>query len=205
MRTNNNTPTVNPQAFLDVAYVFLDRDGVINKKLPEGQYVKSWEEFELLPDVEAAIGRLNLRGYKVIVVSNQRGVALGYCTLDDLHKIHDQLHQHLAARNAYLDAIYVCPHAPNTCECRKPAPGLFLQAFRDYPKATPQNSVLIGDSLADMQAARAVGIRGILIVGASDTRKPGFEQAIRMANATAESLEDAVRRYLHSCHDTETT
>ena len=106
-----------------IQYVFLDRDGVINRKLPEGRYVTRWEEFELLPGVAETIAGWNRLGRRVILVSNQRGVALGLMTETELQRIHDRLRAQLARDGARLDAIYYCPHHRDECECRKPRTG----------------------------------------------------------------------------------
>jgi histidinol-phosphate phosphatase family protein len=182
--------------FENIRYVFLDREGILNLKPPEGQYVTVWERFKLLPGVEPAIARLNHAGFAAIVVTNQRGVALGRMTQADLDEIHKRLCQHLANHGAHLDAIYVCPHDEEQCHCRKPDTGLFEQAFADFPDARPENSVMIGDSLSDIEAGTRVGMATIFVPGDPATRKAGSEHAVRLASATAASLTDAVDRYL---------
>src|SRR5271154_4313178 len=99
-----------------IQYVFLDRDGVINRKLAEGRYVTRWEELELLPGVAGAIAALNRSGRKVIVVTNQRGVALELMTAADVEAIHDWLRTELARESASLDGIYYCPHDRDECD-----------------------------------------------------------------------------------------
>ena len=136
----------------DISHVFLDRDGVLNRKPAQGGFVTHWEEFELLPGVDDAIATLNRSGRKVIVVTNQRGIALGLYSLPDLERMHNQLQALLGQRGAQLDAIYVCPHESGQCNCRKPLTGLFEQAFLDFPDARPQSSVMVGDSLRDIEA-----------------------------------------------------
>jgi len=88
--------------------IFLDRDGVINKKAPEGDYVKNWDEFQFLPGVKEAIRKLNEKGFLVIVVSNQRGIAKGVMTEDDLKKIHARMKEELRKERAVIDGIYYC-------------------------------------------------------------------------------------------------
>lgn len=178
-----------------VRYVFLDRDGVINRKSPEGEYIHEWEKFEILPGVEAAIAALNRSGRRVIVLTNQRGIALGLYTESDVKALHLRLQQHLAAFGAHIDAFYYCPHDDGQCECRKPKPGLFLQAFRDFPEATPANSLMIGDSISDIEAAHDLGIPAAFIKGAQKTQKPGAEEAEIKADAVAASLPDVVNGY----------
>ncbi len=173
-------------------YVFLDRDGVINRKPPEGQYVATWSAVELLPGIEAAIAALNRSGRRVIVISNQRGIALGYYTPADVDAIHAHLQEHLALHGAHIDAFYYCPHDRGECDCRKPGTGMFRQAFRDFPEASAANSVVIGDSLSDIEAGRALGMPSLFIVGDPSTQKEGAERAQRLADASAGSLPEAV-------------
>jgi D-glycero-D-manno-heptose 1,7-bisphosphate phosphatase len=182
--------------FDNIRYVFLDREGILNLKPPEGHYVESWEQFRLLPDVEQAVARLNRARLTVIVVTNQRGVALGRMTHADVDEIHEHLRQHLAHYGAHLDAIYVCPHDIGQCRCRKPDTGLFEQAFVDFPGANPKNSVMIGDSLSDIEAGIRVGMTTIFVLGDPATQKAGAERATALATVTAVSLPDAVDGYL---------
>jgi D-glycero-D-manno-heptose 1,7-bisphosphate phosphatase len=184
----------NRNEFEIVEFVFLDRDGVINRKPPRGGFVTCWEEFDLLPEVPEAIAALNRAGRKVLVVTNQRGVALGLYSLDELSKLHERMQKLLAARGAHVDGIYVCPHEAGQCECRKPQIGLFEQAFRDFPNATPANSVVIGDSLRDIEAGRKLGMRTILIgdnLNGSDTE---LQRARSLADLTLPSLAEFVRQ-----------
>src|ERR1700737_217915 len=100
---------------------FLDRDGVINRKAGEGQYVTRWEEFHFLPGAAEGISLLNRAGWRVIVVSNQRCVAKGLLTTNELEAMHRRMCDHLAAAGAKLDGIYYCPHEKDpACSCRKP-------------------------------------------------------------------------------------
>ena len=179
-----------------IRYVFLDRDGVINRKPPEGQYIGRWSDFHLLPGAESAIAALNRSGRRIIVVSNQRGVALGYYTAADVRVLHDTLQEHLAPLGAQIDAFYFCPHDKNQCECRKPRTGLFEQAFRDFPEASAANSVVIGDSLSDIEAARTLGAPAIFIQGDPTTQKPGAARAAALADAVYNSLTEAVEAAL---------
>jgi D-glycero-D-manno-heptose 1,7-bisphosphate phosphatase len=181
--------------FSHVRYVFLDRDGVINRKAPEGHYVSSWRDFHILAGGETAISRLNQSGYKVIIVTNQRGVALGVYSEQDILNLHEQLARHLTLFDAHIDAIYYCPHDENDCQCRKPGTGLFEKAFREFPDASSANSVMIGDSLSDIEAGVRLGMLTIFIQGEQQTQKPGAERAASLATAVAGSLIEAVERY----------
>ncbi len=184
--------------FSDIEYVFLDRDGVLNRNLPDGRFVTRWEEFEILPGVADALAQLNRSDRKVIVVTNQRCVALGLCSEADLLALHHRLQRQLAPQGASLDAIYYCPHDEGQCNCRKPLPGLFEQAFRDFPAANAQNSVMVGDSLRDVEAGVRLGMRTIFIDNdyEGSHRSPDTERASALASAVAQSLPDCVQRYL---------
>ena len=139
------------------AGVFLDRDGVINQKMAEGTYVTSVREFHIFPGVVNAIARLKNAGYLVFIVTNQRGIALGLYTMSELYDIHTFLLDALKAAGVSLDGIYVCPHDKDCCNCRKPKPGLLLQAKKDFPDISLRDSVMIGDSESDIQAGVAAG------------------------------------------------
>jgi len=182
--------------FPGIKYVFLDRDGVTNRKLPEGQFVRSWRDFEFLPGAESAIAALNRSGRHIIIISNQRGIALGLYTRADVETLHMKLQERMAEHDAHIDAFYYCPHDRNQCDCRKPKTGLFEQVFRDFPEASAQNSIVIGDSISDIQAARTLGLLAIFIQGDPKTQKPGAEKAAALADAVANSLIEAVEKYL---------
>lgn len=186
--------------FQNVRYVFLDRDGVINRKPPEGKYIAQWSDVEFLSGAESAIAALNRSGRRVIVVSNQRGVALGYYTWADVEALHARMQEHLARHGAHVDAFYYCPHDKGDCDCRKPGTGMFLQAFRDLasggsPGASASNSVVIGDSISDIEVARALGMPSIFIQGDPATRKDGADVAAGLADAVSASLSESVGQY----------
>jgi D-glycero-D-manno-heptose 1,7-bisphosphate phosphatase len=171
--------------------VFLDRDGVLNKKMPEGQYVTSRADFQTLPGVPDAIARLNQAGLRVIVVSNQRGIALGLYTTADVESIHSKFQQILATHGAHIDAFFFCPHDHGQCNCRKPLPGLFEQATAQFPTITAASSVMIGDSLVDIDFARCLGMTAILI-----DNKSAQESARQSADLSFPSLPEAVNALL---------
>jgi len=173
--------------------VFLDRDGVLNEKMPEGQYVRSWGEFHLLPGVPDAIAQLNRAGLRVIVVSNQRGIALKLYTAGDVEDIHRRLQELLQRHGAHIDAYYICPHEKGECNCRKPLPGLFEQAAREFADISAATSVMIGDSRADMEFGARLGMWTILIEGGQEQPAPGDEIARAMAGNRFRSLAEAVK------------
>lgn len=140
--------------------VFIDRDGTIARDVP---YCSRPEDFELLPDVVAGIKLLNEQNFKVIVVTNQSGIARGYFTEEMLAKIHDKMCTELTKYGAYVDAIYYCPHHPDdNCECRKPKPKMLLLAASDLDVDLKQ-SFVIGDSAMDIEMAMRAGCKSILI------------------------------------------
>jgi D,D-heptose 1,7-bisphosphate phosphatase len=141
--------------------IFLDRDGIINKN--RNDYVKSLNEFQILPSVPEAIRLLNKSNFKVIIISNQSAVNRGLITIEKLNKIHNFLSNYLLENNAMLDAIYFCPHKPDeSCDCRKPKPGLILKAAKEHD-INLENSIFIGDRLTDSQAAINAGVKPILM------------------------------------------
>ena len=160
--------------------------------MPEGHYVTKWEEFRLLPGAAEAIGNLNRAGVRVIVVSNQRGVALGLYAAQDVESIHAGLQRALGPNGAHVDAFYFCPHDKKACDCRKPLPGMFHQAQRDFPDIDAASSVMIGDSLSDIEFAHRLGMRAVFIDGDPTRQKPGAEKAGELADARYPSLKNAV-------------
>lgn len=150
--------------------VFLDRDGTINVKAPEGEYITAPEQVTLLPGAATAIRRLNDTGALVLVVTNQRGIALRRMTHADLSAVHARLSGLLAdAAGARLDAFLVCPHDIDECDCRKPRPGLLAEARRRFPQIDLGRSILIGDAASDAEAARRFGITSLRLgVDAAD-------------------------------------
>ncbi len=178
--------------------VFLDRDGVLNEKMPEGRYVSSLSDFHLLPGVPEAIGRLNRAGLRVVVVTNQRGIALGLYTPAHVQALHAALQDALKSHGAHIDGFYFCPHDKQQCACRKPLPGLFEQARADFPEIAANTSVMIGDSLSDIQFGNLLGMMTVLIDGASENKEPGPEQAAALADLRFPSLAEAVDHLLES-------
>lgn len=141
---------------------FLDRDGVINVKMPEGCYVTQWNQFEFLAGAIAGIKLLNDCGYKVIVVTNQRGIARKIMTEVDLEQIHHKMIESIEKSGGKIEAIYYCPHDVGQCNCRKPDIGLFLQVEAVY-RVDMIDSFMIGDSLSDIEAGKKYGIQSYLL------------------------------------------
>lgn len=143
-------------------YVLLDRDGVINQESDD--FIKSPEQWLPIEGSLEAIALLNKHGYKVVVITNQSGLARGLFDAATLEKIHAKMQRMAVEKGGKIDAIYFCPHGPDDgCNCRKPKPGL-LEAFAsDNNACLGEEVTLIGDSLRDLQAAQAVGASPILV------------------------------------------
>lgn len=146
------------------AALFLDRDGVLNAKAPEGAYVTGVDALVVLPGVPAALSALRraVPGLRIAVVTNQRGVARGRMTHDDLDAIHARLRATLAAAGGDVDRIEACAHEGG-CVCRKPGVGLFQRVLDAWPDVDPAASALVGDSASDLVAGRRVGVRTYLV------------------------------------------
>ena len=143
--------------------VFLDRDGVINENLA-GRYVEDCATFRFLPGAVEAVAALKRAGYPVVVVTNQAGIAHGRFSADALEEIHRQMADALRAGGGGVDAVLHCPHHPQAgCDCRKPQPGMLRRAAERLDLDLAR-SVLVGDHLTDLQAARAAGCRAILVL-----------------------------------------
>jgi D-glycero-D-manno-heptose 1,7-bisphosphate phosphatase len=178
--------------------VFLDRDGVINRKAIEGEYITSWEQMELLPGVAEGIALLNRAGFCVIVVTNQRCVAKGLISEGDLQDMHRRLREVLAHDGARIDAIYYCPHdLGSRCVCRKPAPGMLLEAAKSR-KVELGLSWMIGDSESDIEAGNSAGCKTILLLetGERKVASSKSEASPDSADLVASSLNDAIRQIL---------
>lgn len=173
--------------------VFLDRDGVINRKAPEGDYVKSWAELDLLPGAARAVALLSGRGLPVFIVTNQRGVALGRMTEAALADITERLLAALADEGGLIAGVYACTHdTADGCECRKPRPGLILRAAAEHGVDLAR-SWMVGDRESDVKAGLAAGCRTILIgdaEGAAHFRAPDLLAA---AELIVRSLGPATR------------
>jgi D-glycero-D-manno-heptose 1,7-bisphosphate phosphatase len=142
--------------------IFLDRDGVINKDYTT--YVKTWSEFEFLPGSLDALKLLTLKGYSIIVITNQSVINRKIVTETQLQEIHEKMTKAVAAHGGSIEAVYYCPHLPEDgCSCRKPEPGLIHQAKREYTLKLPE-TCMIGDSLKDMQCGRRAGCGEVILV-----------------------------------------
>ncbi|MBL6657026.1 MAG: HAD family hydrolase [Flavobacteriales bacterium] len=143
--------------------LFLDRDGVINKKL-EGDYVKTIDEFEFLPNSLEAIVGFSKYFHKIIVVTNQQGISKQLMTENDLSKVHNHLLKEVENLNGKIDAIYHAPQLESeNSKMRKPNTGMAYLAKKEFPSIDFSKSIMVGDSISDMEFAENVGIRGLFI------------------------------------------
>lgn len=155
--------------------LFLDRDGVINKDIG---YAYQPEQFEFMPGIFDLCRRAIQLSYKIIIVTNQSGIARGYYSTDDFHALSQWMRERFTEQGIEITAIYHCPHHPNfsgDCQCRKPKPGMILQAIEQFA-IDAQRSVMIGDNLSDMLAALAAGISHRLLL--TNTTEAGASTAI---------------------------
>jgi D-glycero-D-manno-heptose 1,7-bisphosphate phosphatase len=164
---------------------FLDRDGTINELAAEGEYVTSPEEIRLLPGAAEAIRLLGEHGARVVVVTNQRGIALGKMSEADLRRVNERLVADLARSGAHLDAILHCPHHEGACECRKPGTGMFERAAREIEGVELEGAAMVGDTARDIEAGNRLGLTTVRI-GATADGEPA-------ATFEAADLLDAVR------------
>lgn len=158
--------------------VFLDRDGVINRKAPAGSYIGSLSEFEVLPGSLEAIARLCGNGWQIFLVTNQRGIARGIVSVDAVEQIHRWLLDRVRNTGGRITQVYVCPHDySDVCDCRKPNPGMLLRAAREY-SVDLLHSWMVGDSIQDIQAGRAVGCKTAYVgegeCGIADIKVPSL-------------------------------
>ncbi len=178
--------------------VFLDRDGVIIRKAPEGEYITGWSEVEFLPGSVDAIRTLHRYGFKVIVVTNQRGVATGKIKLSSLEDIHARMRTVIAENGAVISAIDYCPHnTSDDCDCRKPKPGMLLRAAKAHGLSLSK-CWMVGDTATEIEAGNRAGCKTALIgaypeSNGSNALPDLCEQSLELAVNRILQLENAVR------------
>lgn len=178
-----------------VRAVFLDRDGTINEEV---DYICRPNQLKILEGSALAIRSLNQKNLKVVVITNQAGIAYGYYTEEDLTHIHQELIRQLNSYKAKVDAIYYCPHHPEgtleqyrvRCTCRKPEPGLFLKAAQELG-IDLKASYVVGDKMSDIQAGKRLGCFTILV-------ETGFGKRELAKGAPAGLMPDVVVPDLHA-------
>jgi histidinol-phosphate phosphatase family protein len=180
---NAHTKLSMPKLFIDASWtLFLDRDGVINVHLVD-DYVKTWEEFAFMPNTQASIAQLRTIFKYIFVVTNQQGIGKGLMSEADLAHIHQNMSADLALYNPtslpIIDKIYHCPSLKSSNDiCRKPHIGMALQAQKEFPDVDFQKSLMIGDSISDMEFGKNAGMLTIFFgkrpVSHEDTTKIDF-------------------------------
>jgi len=179
--------------------VFLDRDGVITEDPPH--YAHRVDQVKIIPGSGEAIRLLNQHDYKVIVVSNQSGVAKGYYQEDDVWKFNAEMKRQLSLEGAHIDAIYYCPHHPDatvnqfreSCTCRKPQPGMLIRAAKEH-RINLDASFMIGDKFSDILAGKSAHCKSIFVLTGH-----GKEEFIHLKDSNvpvAINLLDAVKKYI---------
>ena len=142
--------------------IFLDRDGVLIEN--RSDYVRDWSQVSIIPEAIRALSLAPLKKYKVIIVTNQSVVGRGLILLETAQEINQRLINLIRDQNGQIDGVYMCPHTPEEgCSCRKPLPGLLLQAAKDL-SLDLQRSWMIGDAWSDVQAGEAAGMRGTILL-----------------------------------------
>lgn len=175
--------------------VFIDRDGTINRNV---EYLSDANKFRMYPGVARGIALLNAKGFKIIVVTNQSGIARGFFSVDDLQKIHWRMTAELAEQGATIDAIYFCPHHPDEgCDCRKPRTALFDKAIKDF-EIHPASSFVIGDRMLDVEAGRKVGCKTVLVPEDKERVRREMEASTVAPDFVGEDFSSAVNWILES-------
>lgn len=187
----------------NIATIFLDRDGVINRNRPQGDYVKSWEEFQFLPGARRAIALLTQAGFRLLVVTNQACVGKGIVSWTMIQEIHARMVKEIARAGGQIEAVLCCPHLADAgCDCRKPAPGLLRRAQEEYGVDLKQ-AILVGDSAKDVQAAAAVEMPAIMVLSGIgriadlESMTLSCRLALDLAHAAQLILNGEVRRSIH--------
>jgi len=167
--------------------LFLDRDGVINERIVD-DYIKNWDDFKFLPGVLDALAVFANFFHRIVIVTNQAGIEKGLYTHARLKEIHDQMMEYIQYHGGRIDEIYYCPYkADNDPLCRKPNPGMALEAKNDYPDIEFTRSVMIGDSFSDIVFGNQLGMKTILV-----GKRPG---AMKSLNSVPDCKLDSLRDF----------
>lgn len=162
-------------------YLFLDRDGVINHRLP-GQYVQSTADFKFMPGVLDAFPKLAKLTDKIVIVTNQQGVGKELMTYEQMEKVHEYMQTQIEKKGGRIDAIFSCTElASDTNNCRKPSPVMGIYAKKKFPKIDFSRSLMVGDSASDILFGEALGMKTVLMQGKEEesalqrSLKPDFK------------------------------
>lgn len=182
----------------DPRLLVIDRDGTLSRD-PE-DFIHGPDDWQPLPGALEALARLNEAGWRVVIATNQTGLGRGLFDVATLNAVHARMHRELVQAGARVEAVFFCPHAPDdACDCRKPAPGLFLQIAQRYG-VLPQQLVAVGDSMRDVQAALAAGCDTHLVLTGQSAawrgvgRPPGLPPEVRCHDDLAALAEALLAR-----------
>ncbi|MFZ1704306.1 MAG: HAD family hydrolase [Saprospiraceae bacterium] len=174
--------------------LFLDRDGVINKRIPYA-YVREWSEFEFLEGVLDALAKFNTLFEKIVIVTNQAGIEKELMSHEMLHEIHEKMMEVITFHGGRIDEIYYCPFKADLDPlCRKPNPGMALEAQKDFPNIEFKKSLMIGDSDSDIAFGNRLGMKTILVGKNQDVYK--FE-TLSIPDAKMSSLADVAEYFFY--------
>lgn len=163
--------------------LFLDRDGVINHEKAD-DYIHTWNEFSFYAGAREAIKCFSKQFKRIIVVTNQRGVGKGVTKLHDLEQIHSNMMQEIKKAGGKIDAVYFCPDLDDNSQHRKPNTGMGLQALKDFPDIDLKKSIMVGNTLSDMQFGRNLGVHTVFLT----TTRPEVDIADKRIDAVYDSL-----------------
>lgn len=163
--------------------LFLDRDGVINHE-KDNDYINTWTEFVFYPGTVDAVRRFSKLFHRIIVVTNQRGVGKGVTALEDLEQIHRNMREEIMMAGGRIDAVYYCPDLDESSYHRKPNPGMGLHALKDFPDIDLTRSVMVGNTLSDMQFGRNLGMYTVFLT----TTRPEVDIHDNRIDAVFDSL-----------------
>jgi D-glycero-D-manno-heptose 1,7-bisphosphate phosphatase len=168
--------------------LLIDRDGVINEKAPRGEYVGRWSDFVFIPDTVDGLRELSQEGFEFVIISNQAGIGRGILSAASVGEINDRMKKYLEEQNIHVKGIYVCPHHwEDNCGCRKPAPGMLLQASKDFLFRLDK-TFFIGDDARDCQAAHNAGCKSIFLGEPVEVEKLSDDEAPRLIVKTFKSI-----------------
>jgi D-glycero-D-manno-heptose 1,7-bisphosphate phosphatase len=181
------------QPLPDIRHVILDRDGVLNDEMPDHGYVLQLADFKWLPGALPALAMLSRAGLRLSVATNQSAVGRGLMTAQQLDRVHAAMRTQAEAAGARISGVYCCPHAPDQqCSCRKPAPGLIRAAIQESGIPAVQ-TLLVGDDVRDVQAARAAGVAAVLVRTGKGVRAAAQLQA----NGDPPQVFDDLAQFAH--------
>jgi D-glycero-D-manno-heptose 1,7-bisphosphate phosphatase len=182
-----------------VSTIFLDRDGVINEN--RADYVKSWSEFRFLPGSREAIAKLTQAGHRIVVCTNQAGIAKGVISVETIEDIHARMRAEVQDVGGSIEKVYYCPHDKEAqCECRKPRPGQLLRASEELGLDL-SDAVFVGDNASDVLAGWAAGVHTMLVLtGLGMESLRAFQHEIGQPLRIAMNLKHAAELIIKGMH-----